>query len=62
MNSVVTALVQSCARLDAKYKRGRVPLDMALGVGLRGRAGGPPPVYEETAALLRRFADSGVTQ
>jgi hypothetical protein len=27
-----------------------------MGVGGRGRAGGPPPVYERTAALLKTLA------
>jgi len=30
---------------------------MAMGVGGRGRAGGPPPVYERTAMLLRQLGD-----
>ena len=56
MDSVVTLLVERGAKLDAKDKRGRLPVDVAMGVGGRGRAGGPPPVYEKTAALLRRLA------
>jgi hypothetical protein len=28
---------------------------MAMGVGGRGRAGGPPPVYERTAKLLKEL-------
>ena len=46
----------SYATLDVKDKKGRTPIDMAMGVGGRGRAGGPPPVYERTAALLKRLA------
>jgi ankyrin repeat protein len=56
MDSVVLLLVEHGAKLDAKDKRGRLPVDVAMGVGGRGRAGGPPPVYEKTAALLRRLA------
>jgi len=60
MDSVVVLLVEHGARLDAKDKRGRLPVDVALGVGGRGRAGGPPPVYEKTAALLKRLAADAV--
>ena len=56
MDSVVLLLAERGAKLDAKDKRGRTPVDVALGVGGRGRAGGPPPVYEKTAALLKRLA------
>jgi ankyrin repeat protein len=56
MDSVVTLLAQHGARLDVQDKKGRTPVDMAMGVGGRGRAGGPPPVYERTAALLKRLA------
>jgi len=30
-------------------------VDLALGVGRQGRAGGPPIVYEKTATLLRQL-------
>jgi len=56
LDSVVTLLAQHGARLDVKDKRGRTPADMAMGVGGRGRAGGPPPVYDKTAALIKRLA------
>jgi ankyrin repeat protein len=55
LDSVVTVLAKSGARLDTKDKRGRTPVDMAMGVGGRGRAGGPPPVYERTAKLLKQL-------
>jgi ankyrin repeat protein len=55
LDSVVTLLAKHGARLDTKDKRGRTPVDMAMGVGGRGRAGGPPPVYERTAALIKRL-------
>jgi len=56
LDSVVTVLAQHGARLDVKDKKGRTPVDMAMGVGGRGRAGGPPPVYERTAALIKKLA------
>ncbi len=56
LDSVVTLLAQHGARLDVKDKKERTPVDMAMGVGGRGRAGGPPPIYERTAALLKRLA------
>ena len=40
------------ATLDVKDRQGRTPLDVALGVGVRGRAGGPAPVRDSTVALL----------
>ena len=56
LDSVVSLLAERGATLDVKDKKGRTPVDMAMGVGGRGRAGGPPPVYERTAALLKRLA------
>src|SRR5262249_36566500 len=55
LDSIVRLLASRGATLDAKDKQGRTPVDVALGVGGRGRAGGPPPVYERTAALLRQL-------
>lgn len=54
-DDIVRFLAAHGARLEAKDKQGRTPLDMALGVGLRGRAGGPAVVREGTAALLRQL-------
>jgi len=41
--------------LDAKDKQGRVPADSAMGVGGRGRAGGPAIVHKDTAELINRL-------
>lgn len=54
-DDIVRYLAAHGAKLDAKDKQGRAPVDMALGVGLRGRAGGPVTVREGTAALLRQL-------
>ncbi len=53
LNSVVRELARHGARLDATDKQGRTPVDVALGMGNRGRAGGPPAVFPQTAALLK---------
>jgi ankyrin repeat protein len=53
-DSIVAFLAERGARLDTKDRRGRTPLDVALGVGGGGR-GGPPPVRKSTAELLRRL-------
>jgi ankyrin repeat protein len=55
LDSVVAALASAGATLDAKDKNGRTPVDVALGVGGRGRAGGPPPVHTSTAELIKKL-------
>ena len=61
-DDLVKFLAEKGARLDAKDKYNRTPLDVAMGVpggGGRGRGGAPPeppPVYEKTAALLKELA------
>jgi ankyrin repeat protein len=55
LNSVVTLLAQHGAVLDARDKQGRTPADSAMGVGARGRAGGPAIVHQDTAALITRL-------
>jgi len=60
-DELVKFLVEKGAKLDAKDKFNRTPLDVALGVpgGGRGRGGAPPeppPVYEKTAVLLKELA------
>jgi ankyrin repeat protein len=57
-DDIVKFLVASGARLDVKDKQGRTPVEMALGVGLHGHAGGPPAVREGTANLLRQLMAS----
>jgi len=52
-DSIVTYLAERGVRLDTLDRRGRTPLDVALGVGPTGRGGTPPPVHESTADLLR---------
>ena len=55
-DEIVKFLVERGAKLDAKDKFGRTPLDVANGVpggagrGRGGAPGEPPPVYKETAA------------
>jgi ankyrin repeat protein len=53
----VRLLAERGAKLDAKDKQGRTPLDVAMGVGGggRGRGGAPPPARAEMAALLRQL-------
>lgn len=52
---IVTLLVEKGAKLDAKDRLGRLPIDMARGAGGggRGRGNGAGPVHESTTALLR---------
>jgi ankyrin repeat protein len=54
-DDIVRYLAAHGARLDPRDKQGRTPVDLALGIGARGRAGGPPPVRQGTAALLRQL-------
>ncbi|HTM02664.1 MAG TPA: ankyrin repeat domain-containing protein [Vicinamibacterales bacterium] len=55
LNSVVRLLAAHGAVLDAKDKQNRTPVDVARGVGGRGRAGGPPLVHPDTAALIEQL-------
>ena len=57
LNSVVHLLADYGAVLDAKDKQGRMPADTAMGVGGRGRAGGPPIVHKDTADLIKRLIE-----
>jgi ankyrin repeat protein len=58
-DDIVRYLAAHGAKLEPRDKQGRTPVDLALGVGVRGRAGGPPPVRQATAALLRLISESG---
>ena len=57
LNSVVKYLAGKGAALDQKDKQGRTPVDVANGVGGRGRAGGPAVVHKDTAALIQQLID-----
>lgn len=58
-DAIVRFLVTSGAKLDARDKSGRTPLDVALGVPARGGRGAaaaqPGAVRETTAALLKEL-------
>ncbi|HJT87000.1 MAG TPA: ankyrin repeat domain-containing protein [Bryobacteraceae bacterium] len=59
-DDMVRFLAAHGARLDVVDKKGRTPVDMALGKGLRGRAGGPVAPRLGTVALLKQLmAGSG---
>jgi ankyrin repeat protein len=58
LDTVVAALAKAGATLDAKDKNNRTPVDVALGVGGRGRAGGPPPIHTSTAELIKKLMKS----
>jgi ankyrin repeat protein len=58
-NDVVRFLVENGADLDAKDNRGNTPVDSALGkAGGNSRGGARIDVHEDTAALLRKLAES----
>jgi len=53
---VVQFLVEQGAKLDAKDRNGRTPLDMAMGLaGSAGFDGSATVVHESTAALIRKL-------
>jgi uncharacterized protein len=54
-DAFVRLLADHGARLDLKDRQGRTPLDIATGVGGRGRGGATPVVRDSTAALLRQL-------
>ena len=58
-DTIVKLLAARGARLDVKDRQGRTPLDVALGVGGRGRAGGPVVVRDSTVALVRQLMNAG---
>jgi uncharacterized protein len=53
-DALLDYLLEHGARVNATDNQGRTPVDMAMGKGLRGRAGGPVKPREATA---RRLAD-----
>jgi ankyrin repeat protein len=55
----VRFLVGRGARLDVKDRQGRTPLDVAMGIGGRGRGGAPPVVRESMVSLLRQLMGVG---
>ena len=57
-DDIVRYLAANGAKLDVKDKQGHTPLDAALGMGVRGRAGGPVERREATAELLRQLMAS----
>jgi ankyrin repeat protein len=61
-DDIVKFLAASGAKLDVKDKQGRTPVEMALGIGLHGHAGGPPTVREGTANLLRQLMSAKTTE
>ncbi|HLI85414.1 MAG TPA: ankyrin repeat domain-containing protein [Bryobacteraceae bacterium] len=54
-DDIVRYLAAHGALLDVKDKQGHTPIDVALGMGVRGRAGGPVEVRQTTADLLRQL-------
>jgi uncharacterized protein len=54
-DGIVEYLAGHGARLDAKDKQGRTPLDVASGTGVRVRIDGTLPRRESTVALLQRL-------
>ena len=58
-NDVVKVLAENGAMLDLEDKQHRTPLDLALGVGGKGRRSEPVPVYQSTASLLRQLIEGG---
>ncbi len=57
-DSIVTYLAERGVRLDSMDRRGRTPLDVALGVGGGGDRAAPPRVRKSTADLLRQLMQS----
>jgi ankyrin repeat protein len=54
-DDIVRYLAAHGAKLDGPDKQGHTPADLAVGIGARGRAGGPPPVRPQTAALIKQL-------
>jgi uncharacterized protein len=54
-DELVEFLFAHGAKLDVADTQGRTPLEMAMGKGLRGRAGGPVKARESTIKLLQQL-------
>ncbi len=54
-DDMVHFLAGKGAHLDVKDKQGRTPIDMALGKGLRGRAGGPVRARDSVVSYLQEI-------
>jgi ankyrin repeat protein len=61
-DDMVKFLAAHGAKLDVVDKKGRSPVEMAQGQGLRGRAGGPVKPREGTVALLAQLKAAAATQ
>jgi ankyrin repeat protein len=53
-DAMLLFLLEKGANVNVTDSQGRTPVEMAMGKGLRGRAGGPVKPREETAAMLRK--------
>jgi ankyrin repeat protein len=54
-DALLRFMIEQGAKLNVADNQGRTPVDMAMGKGLRGRAGGPVKPREATAQLLREL-------
>jgi uncharacterized protein len=57
-DEIVSYLAAHGAKVDVKDRQGHTPVDVAQGLGVRGRAGGPVEPREATVALLHKLAGS----
>ncbi len=57
-DELVEFLAAHGAKLDVADNQGRTPLEMAMGKGLRGRAGGPVKPRESTIKLLGQLREA----
>jgi uncharacterized protein len=60
-DELVQFLAAHGAKLDVADNQGRTPVEMAMGKGLRGRAGGPVKPRESTIQLLRQLSGASNT-
>ncbi len=60
-DELVQFLAAHGAKLDVADSQGRTPVEMAMGKGLRGRAGGPVKPRESTILLLRQLSGASST-